>query len=265
MYNTNLHWPQGFERSSMIDKLNLAFRYAWGYLGLKQTDVFLSSFPRSGNTWMRFLLCNLISVNEWNGRLVDVPLVTSTMVTLGQNNLHAPWEVTSLPRVVKTHRPYSPLFSKYSSIGMIRDPRDVMVSYYYYKLKYKQAFDGSFSEFIRHHRFGLKAWFAHYASWSEHWDLVIRYEEMRQDTVSTLQTVNQFLGHDYSVELLQDVVERASMKQVRQVRQTEASKGVDRNARFARDGRVAQWPEHFSPQDLDLYNQLVAQYNFDAY
>ena len=41
--------------------------YGAGILGLRAQDVILASFPKSGSTWVRFFLCNLVSLRYWEG------------------------------------------------------------------------------------------------------------------------------------------------------------------------------------------------------
>src|SRR5436190_16347079 len=106
--------------------------YGLGLLALRRDDVLLASFLRSGNTWARLFLCNLISLREWDGRPVTYGLLEATMPRLGHDNLFRPWPHPTMPRVVKTHRPYSRLFGRTQAIGIVRDPRDVMVSSYHF-------------------------------------------------------------------------------------------------------------------------------------
>ena len=106
--------------------------HLFGIVGIRNNDVLLASFPRSGNTWMRFLLCNLISLCEWDGKRVDFPLLNKTMPEFGVNNLLDEWSHATIPRVIKTHKSFLPIFRNKRSVGIIRDPRDVMVSYYHY-------------------------------------------------------------------------------------------------------------------------------------
>lgn len=245
-----------------VNKLKRVAYYATGVVGLRSDDVLLSSFPRSGNTWVRFLLCNLISLNELDGETVDFTLLNRTMPELGVNNLLQPWKWKTIPRIVKTHKNYLPIFSKCRSIGIVRDPRDVMVSYFHFMSHRKQLFSGSFSEFIRTQRWGLPAWFNHYASWSKYWTLLIHYEGLKKDTFGELKRLISFLNVTLPDDCLEQAVERASAGKV-EPRDTTTS-GVPDHARFVRSTGVNQWQDYFEQEDLSYYNSLASSYSFQS-
>jgi len=231
---------------------------------MRDEDVLLSSFPRSGNTWVRLLLCNLISLYEWEGKTVDFPLLNKTMPELGINNLLEPWPHPTIPRVVKTHSSYSPLFRKTRSLGIIRDPLDVMVSYYHFQKHRLCSYVGSFSEFIRHRRFGLESWFRHYTSWRDHWTLVVRYEDLRADTFREVSRILDMLAVDYPEDMVCEAVRRSSIENVRAVEKPPLASG-NKEARFARNGRTQQWVSYFSEQGLRYYCELADKYAVNVY
>lgn len=248
-----------------MHKLRLAIRYAIGFIGLRKTDVLLSSFPRSGSTWMRFLLCNLISLLEWDGKTVDFLLLNRTMVELGVSNLLEPWPHSStIPRVVKTHRRYPPIFGRNRAIGIIRDPRDVMVSFYHFQRDRQGVYDGTFSEFIRKQRSGLQSWFRHYTSWRDHWDLIVKYENMREDVFHEFNQVLDILGIEYPEDLIRKAISRSSFESLQEI---EDSNSISdrRNSRAVRDGRTQQWVDYFSEQDLAYYCDLAERFEVHVY
>jgi len=138
----------------MLQKI---IRYGQGILGLQKQDIILSSFPKSGNTWVRFFFCNLISICEWDGKTVDFTTLNNTMPELGIDNLLKPWDHDELiPIIVKTHKNFLSIFKGHKVIFLLRDPRDVMVSRYKYLTERpKPSFAGSFPEFIPDRKFGL--------------------------------------------------------------------------------------------------------------
>src|ERR1700689_4108846 len=97
-------------------------------------DTFLVSYPRSGNTWTRFLVANLIypgqSVNFTNIEKLfpDAALCSSRAL-----------KRTPRPRMIKTHQYFDPRYPKV--IYIVRDPRDVFFFYYSFQGKYRQIED----------------------------------------------------------------------------------------------------------------------------
>lgn len=237
--------------------------YGSGLLALRDSDFLLASYPRSGSNWTRLVLCNLISLNEWDGKDV-VPLLGATMPALGASNLLRPWSHPTIPRVVKTHRPYSPLLGRVRAIGLIRDPRDVMVSRYHLRRDKKEMFNGSFGPFIRHPRQGLESWFKHYASWRDRWTIAIRYEDMLEDTPREIGKVLDALGVRCSDEMLTEAITRSSFRNLQQAEKqrkpTSRKEGL-----FYRSGSSGQWPTYFDGDDLDLYLRLAKKYDVSIY
>lgn len=239
--------------------------YILGVLGLGRQDVLLASFPRSGSTWVRFMLCNLISLLEWDGKAVDFAVLNRTMVELGVNSLVEPWRHVAIPRVVKTHKPYWPLFSRArAAIGLVRDPRDVMVSSYHFYKDRQRSYCGEFAGFIRNRDLGLEAWFTHYASWQAHWTLLIRYEDIRSDTYRELGRILDLLGVHCSQETAHEAIRRSSIENVRRAEASAAGPQA-KDARFARDGSNQQWRTYFDAGDLVYYRTLVQRYGLHMY
>ncbi len=255
----------------MTTNSRLLWRYTIGILGLRADDIWLTSFPRAGNTWIRFLLCNLIGLSELDGREVDFHFLDGAMPALGYSNLLKPWPFKTIPRFVKTHQPYRQLlFTRPGkAVYILRDPRDVMVSYYHFLQAHRlRQFKGSFAKFIRHPRYGLRACVNHYLSWLPHITLIVRYEDLRQDTVAQFQKLTTALQIPMQTDLLQLAVERSSFQKMRSV---EKEKGIPNPERVSskfravRKGRSNGWLDYFSDKDLIFYERLCLEYGFDLY
>lgn len=226
--------------------------------------MLLASFPRSGNTWVRLFLCNLISMREWGGREVDFPLLNETMPELGVSNLLARWPHRTIPRVVKTHQRYRFVFGRKPSIGIIRDPRDVMVSYYHFLRDRKGTYNDSFGEFVRHPRYGLPSWFAHYTSWRDRWAVVARFEDMVEDTPREFRRILVVLDVELSDEDVHQAVARSSIGGMRRAESRATSVTRD-EARFARSGASGQWKAYFSDEDIAYYLELANRFDAHVY
>lgn len=234
-----------------------------GLLALRKSDFLLSSYPRSGSTWTRHFLCNLISLSEWEGRDVGQTL-NHVMPALGTSNLLRSWPHTTIPRVIKTHAPYSLFFGRASALGLIRDPRDVMVSRYHLLRDRVGAFDGTFNDFIRDPELGLESWFRHYASWQDHWDLVMRYEDMLADPYREFGRLLDRIGVRCPEELFREAITRSSFQQMQQAeKQREPS--VPGGGLFYRSGSSGQWSGYFSDDDFAHYLDRAAKYDVGLY
>jgi len=248
----------------MLQKFHRLLPLAQGVIGLRGNDIMLVSYPKSGNTWVRFFLCNIISIAEWDSKTVNFAVVDQTMPEFGINNLLQPWPHKMIPRFVKTHRIRWPIFRGKQAIYIIRDPRDTMVSFYRYEqAKQQPRYQGDFSGFIRHPRLGLRAWLAHIHAWCPH-SQVFTYEALRTDDVAVFQRMLQSVGVELDQELIQEAARRAKFDQVRSA---ETKYGLDKPGRFkqgyqfTRQGTSGGWKDYFSPEDEAYFAKLRTQYN----
>ena len=251
-------------------QVSLAWYYSLGLLGLRRSDILLTSFPKSGNTWIRFFLCNLISIEEWDGETVTFPKLDATMPELGVSNLLRSWPHETIPRVVKTHKSHWPFFGERRSILLVRDPRDVMVSYYHFEKGKKQGqFDGSFSAFLHHPKFGLRAWCEHLCSWRDSADVIIAYERLKEDDLREFTRMLDAVDISLSPSLTKRAAERSRFEEVRKI---ESESGVrekrdhfEEGKRFTRKGETGQWEGYFSADDMDYMRGLVHEYDIEMY
>ncbi len=245
--------------------------YLTGLIALREEDIWLPSFPRAGSTWVRFLFSNLISLTELDGQIVDYKIADEIMPSLGRSNLFKSWNYKSLPRFIKTHRPYYRfLFDIPERVFyIIRDPRDIMVSFFHYRKAIQgNPFQGSFTEFIRHPQFGLRACISHYVSWLPHITHLICYEKMKQDAPSELRKTIHKLGlqiHEKTIDL---AVKRSSLIKMRTFQTKSGLAGpqyLEEGFLVARKGETNQWPAYFSDDDIRLYRQICEELTFRLY
>src|SRR4051794_9451760 len=95
-----------------------------------EDDVWIVSYPKSGNTWTRFLIANLIA----DGETVDWSNIERRVPDIYYNRDP---HLLSLPRprYLKSHEAYRPEYRRV--VLIVRDPRDVAVSYYHFVRKAK--------------------------------------------------------------------------------------------------------------------------------
>ncbi|NIM10842.1 MAG: hypothetical protein GTO45_02530 [Candidatus Aminicenantes bacterium] len=171
-------------------------------------DIFLVSYPKSGNTWARFLICNYLT-----GGKCDFLKVFDMIPDLHMNPELSLKYVK--PRIFKSHLPYQPNYK--NVIYLARDGRDVAVSYYFQYIKHKRIDRNTlFSEFLNEFNsgnlpFGL--WSTHVTSWLNHKTerfLVIRFEDMLIDPKKELEKILQHLGIEIIPQKLDIAVDASS-------------------------------------------------------
>src|SRR6478609_3418023 len=106
------------------------------------TEVMLISYPRSGNTWLRFVLGNLIAVDATDFVNIE-DRVPSIYASSTRHIRRVP-----APCVIKSHERYTPTYRRAVYLG--RDPRDVAASYLRFLQRVgAQARSVTLSEFAR--------------------------------------------------------------------------------------------------------------------
>ena len=204
-------------------------------LPVRSDDILLASYPMSGNTWMRFLIANLI----YPDREVSFDnlhrLVLDPDVTVKRDFDRAP-----RPRIIKTDGSFDPRYRRV--IYVVRDPRDVVLSQYCYLRKLARI-DDEFpvEDFVERFVTGelnrhLGSWGENVGSWlatrSRHPGfLLLRYEDLVSGTARELSRVADFAGLPATPESIARAVERSSAEEMR-----ESEKKQKQNAMPAKSG-----------------------------
>lgn len=244
------------KRAAQAVRMLLGLDVPGRHVEVRDDDRFLVSYPRSGNTWLRFLIANLLTESE-----VDFLTIESIIPDIYQNTSRSLSRVSS-PRYLKSHEVFDPRYPKV--VYLTRDPRDVCVSQYFYSLKNRWIHPKMpLSDFAQ--RFldgrikgGYGSWGENVGSWlgaakSRETLLVIRYEDMLEDPVGMLGRIAKFLGIDSSRSDLDESVERSRLDVMKklEIRQSDSwkpTRGTDSSIRFVREGNAGGWQNVLSSE-----------------
>lgn len=232
-------------------KLIAGKRRAGPDLPLFPDDAFLIAYPKSGNTWTRFLVGNLLYGSGVD--FLNIPrLIPHFDVMPGRFFLSMP-----RPRVINCHEAYRPHYKRV--IYVVRDPRDVVVSLFYFQRKRRiiedsYPLDQFVSRFIAGEAVGpprLGSWQQNVGSWlamreNDPTFLLLRYEDMLRETESALRKIASLLGVDATPERISQAVERSSALEMRglekvQGKEWHQSKGTRQEIPFVRSARSGGW------------------------
>jgi hypothetical protein len=238
--------------------------------------AWIASYPRSGNTWTRILLASYLTDGRPDWRIAElgslhdaVPdlydlFLQGRMLPLNRSQIVAA-KTHYLPDV-EIHQPYVSATTKV--LYLIRNPRDVLPSVER-MLRISPRHRTAFAQhFIAHRGFegwqkvGFGSWPQHLLEWTTPQRLhrtfpgaevcVVRYEDLKSDTVGCLHRMVEFLGFDEQVdpERVQRAVDNSALDKLRETERRDTT----------RDPRLNQFFGHgLSDQSLSGYGEDVEE------
>lgn len=246
--------------------------WSW-HLGLKSDDFFLASFPRSGSTWFRFMLFEILSGENPGFRKIEERLPEIR------------WHRGSKPilpgnrRLIKTHENYRSDYKR--AILLVRDVRDVVLSVYagYSSLGVAPIvssgdLDSFLEAFLQGKAVHTGSWQEHTQSWlqsplAKNGNLkVIRYEELRKNPEEKLAEALEYMGVTPNFQHIRKAIEDNTLARMRKVEDNEKKErkqsillgnrtGVDEVSRFVRKGAVAGWREKLTESQVKMVEQYA--------
>ncbi len=237
-----------------LSKSSLRVPLVWArHRGVKDQDVFVASYPRSGSTWLRFLLFETLTKNDAgfdnvNRMLPDVGMHADATPLLPNQG-----------RLIKTHEPFRPAYKR--AVYVVRDVRDVVLSEYAYQNalgRIERTFDDYLTDFLNGTATGYGSWQEHVRGWIDSPLagngnlLVVRYRDLRKDTQTYLQRIVDFLGVDVDRQMIVRAVQNNEFQKMRakEDKSPQLGKSVEGESRFVRKGTVGGWREQLTPEQL---------------
>jgi hypothetical protein len=238
---------------------------------LRDTDVFLLGHPKSGNTWVAYVLGIVIN-RDFDGTLTLANVGRYVPVMHGKD-----WEIEvheSLknPRIFRSEWPvYPELYPKV--IYLVRDPRAVLVSYYHMYRTVTDDTETTLRSFVTEYlAAGCVARFEPNIRWDVqvgHWQRraqetgsvkLVRYEDMLADRATVISQMLTFMNLSPSDDLLRLAVERSDIDSMKKVEEAHGAESYARvrnpkNA-FIRLGRADSWKEEM---DIETIHHLESE------
>lgn len=236
-----------------LSKTSLRVPHIWlRHRGFQPADVFFGSYPRSGTTWSRFTLYEILTGDESKFSAVNE----------GIRHIGAHHDALSmLPgggRLISTHEQYRKEYKR--AIYIVRDCRDVVLSEFAYTTAL-EFFHGDMDKFLRTFFCGkinpFGPWQRHVSSWLDSpiaasGDLlVVRYENLRRDPVKGFTRVAEFLGADVGDERIRRAITNNGLDRMREKERLEPQRASVKG-RFVRNGLVQGWRSQLSPEQLEF-------------
>ncbi len=216
-------------------------------------------FPKCGGTWVSRMLAESLAL----------PFAEYSRLPV------------AMPCVVHGHWKYNPGFNNMTFL--MRDGRDVMVSFYFHFTRQVQNPNQKnsnifidrlrnligpdadpldvrthlpvFIEYLFENPVGCRQnWRDYNLSWLNHPNVsYIKYEDLRVDCVSSMNTlVSSLVGEKLNEDRVGHAVEHFSMK-----RMTGRNPGEEDKGSFIRKGVVGDWVNHFTKESAEVFDRLA--------
>ena len=246
--------------------------------------TWLASYPKSGNTWLRAIVDRIVRPErpfDVNALGETAPAFSGLTARLIADRgvevpVSAPGEVrrywaatqdaicsnSDKEIFLKTHNVaakfdcghFPDLSLTRSAIYIVRDPRDVALSFAYH---------------YRHPTELLLSWGEHVAGWTALKRiplLVLRYEDLLANPEAEIRLIAGFLGKQASKKQAQDIAAATSFEQLRRQEAAHGFTEAVRSGGFFRVGKAQQWRDVkdqsvFQPL-LDKFSRLMRRYGY---
>ena len=183
-------------------------------------------------------------------------------------------EAATPPRVITTHqvrhifkKPLQETKAKF--IIVIRNVKDVLVSYYHFRTaciahgKYKGSFD-DFFELFKNNQLTYGNWCDWVLDWWQEKDnpsvLFVMYENMIRDLPTEVDRIAAFLGKTLSVDAKANLCEYVSFNSMKKNTSHNFCMVMDNEiSHFLRKGEVWDWKNYFNKEQSDFVDRMCQE------
>jgi hypothetical protein len=231
---------------------------AWmRHKSLLPNDVFLASYPRSGSTWLRFLLYESLA-----GESSGFGNVNESIPDVKEHKIGKPLMPNS-GRLIKTHEVYHPEYRK--AVYLVRDPRDVALSEYAYQTALglvEQPLDDYLHAFLSTGVNPFSSWPAHVESWlsaplSPDQLMVVKFEDLRKDSVAAVSEIIRFFGVAPDEARIGQAIANNSVERMK-AKEKETPQRASKKGQFIRSGSVGGWRANLNETQVNIVRDHAA-------
>ncbi len=171
-------------------------------------DIYIVEFPKSGVTYLSFILGNIeiqLSKREEYVTFYNVQKYIPDVHQLRGSDINRQFIRT----FIKSHSEYNPCY--FFVIYLYRNPFDAMVSYYNF-LKFFGKAENDFNKFLKNKNYGIKKWCDHINSWYYKKNDAqrihfVKYEDLVDNPVQIVQQIYANLGVQIDINLIVKTIE----------------------------------------------------------
>jgi alcohol sulfotransferase len=235
----------------------------WLMSWIDRSAPLLLSHPKSGRTWIKFMLARYAMLHTGDPHVLDLHYMNRvfpnlTFALYGRRVLRG-----GRFRLLASHCTGSRLRVFERILLVVRDPRDVLVSYYYHQ-KARGAYTGELDAFILDSPYGLRSLIPHARFWNGfraharnvH---IVHYEDVKKEPHRRMRDIIAFLGWPLDDALLEESIRYGSFDNMRSLETRGGNRDISPamrerlgdQARFVRKGSPGAYREELSRECID--------------
>ena len=233
----------------------------------KELRILLFGYPKSGNTWIRFLIYNYINLLLNSD---EQQTVTYDRLNALQNNIMDRGTIflpeKGFPFIYRTHKIYKKSYNLFDvRIFIHRNPLDTLISsYYFFKdrkvpfLDDPQNIREKLHDIDFYVLYKINSWINFYDTSIKHSDFVINYSELKQDTETVFSELLKFLDWDFDDELMRKAIDISSFKKIKTMgdekmqKYGNGPKDGSFNGEFTRSGEESQFYHELQEETINI-------------
>ncbi len=214
------------------------------------TDIFVCAYPRSGNTWFQNLLAGV--VHGVDPRFAHDSLIQDLVPDVHYKSFYKRYGPTAY---FKSHA--LPQKGYRRVVYLLRDGRDVMVSYYHFLMALQVRTD--FARLVQGQGLSPCQWHEHVERWAGNpygaEMIVIKYEDLQTSAVRELQRFCAFAGLERTDADLERIAKQASFEiaQAKEKEQGWDNKNWPSDHAFVRRGEVGSYRDEMPAEVLAAF------------
>ena len=231
----------------------------------KESKILLSGYPKSGNTWLRFMIFNYLELldNKKLNETISFNFLNQIQSNVLEKGLELKYKKNDLI-FYRTHSPYSRCYKLFDVLIFIhRNPLDTLISAYYYYFKRELPFH-AFPKKLRNKLkdidffvlYNFKKWLIYYNKSVSVADVIVNYSDLKSDPFSQMKKIFIKLKLPLKDELIKKTVKLSSFKNIKVM----ASKLNQLNGMASKEGE-SNFKGVFvrSGEELQYKNELKAE------
>ncbi|XP_053566785.1 amine sulfotransferase [Bombina bombina] len=248
---------------------------AVGHFEIRESDVFLVTYPKSGTIWTQQILSLIFNEGHRSGTEAITNLDRAPWIEYNVYNID--YDKRPSPRLFSTHLPHYLMprdmrKRKGKVIYVSRNPKDVLVSFYHFhKMVEKHGKTEDFETFFNMFISGLVlsgSWFDHIKGWYTHSEdynfLFLTYEDMKMDLRSAVLKICKFVEIELDEEAVNIVVEKATFRNMKRdplANYTFVTDGIfdHKKGDFVRKGIVGDWKNTLTVAQNETFDKLYKE------